>query len=82
MTMYIDDDVLGLNGGLLHKRYINNETLRLAKFKEELAKLELMKFKDSYAEKRIIRLKRVIKSIEANIATVKMYQSLQRPYGM
>ena len=82
MTMYIDDEVLGLSGGLLHKRYINNETVRLATFKEELAKLELMKSKDSYAEKRIIGLKRVIKSIEANIETVKMYQSLQRPYGM
>jgi hypothetical protein len=82
MATYNNNNDIILYGDLLHKHYINDRTVRLAKFKEELAKLELMEFKDSYAEKRIIGLKRAIKSIQDNIATVEMYQSLQRPYGM
>ena len=66
----------------MHKSYIARGTLRLEKYKKELAQLESQKCIDSHSGKRINCLKKVIKSIEENIITVRMYQSLQRPYGM
>ena len=66
----------------MHKSYIDRGTLRLEKYKKELAKLESQKCIDFHSRKRINGLKKVIKSIEENLITVRMYQSLQRPYGM
>ena len=66
----------------MHKSYIDKGTLRLEKYKKELAQLESQKCIDFHSGKRINCLKKVIKSIEENLIIVRMYQSLQRPYGM